>query len=64
MKQPLTEITSRMLFTEYLQHLNIRVPNLQQEWVYTREKQVLACIRVGAEQPRFFIQASGMTRKS
>jgi hypothetical protein len=63
MKQPLTEITSRMLFTEYLHHLNIRVPNLHQEWVYTRGKQVLACIRIGAEQPRFFIQASGMTSK-
>ncbi len=38
MRQSLIEISSRMLFTEYLQHLNIRVPNLQQEWVYTREK--------------------------
>jgi len=64
MRPSLIEVSSRMLFTESLHHLNIRVPNLQQEWGYTRGKQILAGIRVVTEQPRFCIQASGMTRKS
>ena len=51
MKQRLTEITSRMLFTEYSHHLNIRVPNLYQAWAYTRGKLILACIRLLSECP-------------
>ena len=33
METQLIEITNRMLFTEYLRHLGLRVPNLYQEWV-------------------------------
>ena len=31
MEKTLIEITNRMLFTEYLQHMGVRAPSLQQE---------------------------------
>ena len=61
METQLIEITNRMLFTEYLRHLGLRVPNLYQEWVYTNGHQVLARIQTGADQPRFFINAAYMS---
>ena len=61
METQLIEITNRMLFTEYLRHLGLRVPNLYQEWVCTNGRQVLARIQIGTEQPRFFINAAYMS---
>ena len=61
METQLIEITNRMLFTEYLRQLGLRVPNLYQEWVCTNGQQVLARIQTGADQPRFFINASHMS---
>ena len=61
METQLIEITNRMLFTEYLRHLGLRVPNLYQEWVCTNGQQVLARIQTGADQPRFFINAAHMS---
>ena len=61
MEKQLIEITNRMLFTEYLHHMGVRIPNLQQEWVYTRGKQVLARIQAGPSRLHFFIDASCMT---
>ena len=58
METQLIEITNRMLFTEYLRHLGLRVPNLYQEWVCTNGQQVLARIQTGADQPRFFMAMS------
>ena len=54
MEKTLIEITNRMLFTEYLQHMRVRAPSLQQEWV-------LARIQAGPSRLRFFIDASSMT---
>ena len=61
MEKTLIEITNRMLFTEYLQHMGVRAPSLQREWVYTRGKQVLARIQAGPSRLHFFINASSMT---
>ena len=61
MEKTLIEITNRMLFTEYLQHMRVRAPSLQQEWVYTRGKRILARIQAGPSRLRFFIDASSMT---
>ena len=61
MDKTLIEITNRMLFTEYLQHMGVRAPSLQREWVYTRGKQVLARIQAGPSRLHFFINASSMT---
>lgn len=61
MEKQLIEITNRMLFTEYLQHMGVRAPSLQREWVYTRGKQVLARIQAGPNRLHFFINASSMT---
>ncbi len=61
MEKTLIEITNRMLFTEYLQHMRVRAPSLQQEWVYTRGKRVLARIQAGPSRLHFFINASSMT---
>ena len=61
METQLIEITNRMLFTEYLRHLGLLVPNLYQEWVCTNGQQILARIQTDADQPRFFINASHMS---
>ncbi len=61
METQLIEITNRMLFTEYLRHLGLRVPNLYQEWVCTNGHQVLARILTDSDQPRFFINAAHMS---
>jgi hypothetical protein len=58
MDTQLIEISNRSLFTEYLNHFGIKAPSLQQEWVYTKDKRVLARISMDDDRARFFISAS------
>lgn len=58
MEKQLIEISNRSLFTEYLNHFGVRAPSLQQDWVYTLDKKVVARIRMDADRVRFFISAA------
>ena len=58
MEKQLIEISNRSLFTEYLNHFGVRAPSLQQDWVYTQDKKVVALIRMDADRVRFFISAA------
>lgn len=60
MDTKLIEISNRSLFTEYLNHFGVRAPNLQQDWVYTKDKKVLARVSMDDNRARFFISASGI----